>query len=189
MSTLLYTLGDETGAPADPLIVRSTTAKVYQDAPPAEAENPPDFEEVETDPNPNLGMVNRQVASEWHEAIKGTNAVAAQASAEHNAIVNRQVASSGRAPNLEVSDNVYGHGSVSWAYGIEPVLRDGAAFGSDYFAANPTGSQEGIPQVMTIAPGYDRTVSGDLAAAGKDRARDASQASQLYAAYYAAVVG
>ena len=189
MSTLLYTLGQETGAPADPLIVRSTTAIVRDDAPPAEADGPPEFEGVVTDGNPELGMVNRQVASDWHEAIKGTNAVAADASAEHNAIVDRQVASAGRAPNLEVSEAVFGHGSVSWAYGIEPVLRDGAAFGSDYFAANPTGSQEGIPQVMTLPPGYDQTVNSDMSAAGKERARDANQASNLYAAYYHAVVG
>lgn len=189
MSTLLYTLGDETGTPADSNIVRSTTAKVYLDAPAAEADAPPDFEEVNTDPNPNLGMVNRQLASEWHQPIKGSNAVADQASAEHNALVNKTIASIGRAPALEANTDVFGHGSVAWAYGIEPVLRDGAAFGSDYFAANPTGSQEGIPQVMTPAPGYDRQLTGDISTAGVERARDANQSSALYAAYYSATVG
>lgn len=189
MSTLLYGVGDETGAPADPLIVRATTAKVMHDTPPAEAKDAPDWNERETDPNPNLGMVNRQVASDWHEAIKGTNAVADQGSNQHNEIVNRQVASSGRAAGLETSAPVFGHGSISYAIGIEPVLRDGAAFGSDYFAANPTGSQEGIPQVLGPAPGYDRSVSGNLSAAGKDRSRDATHAGSIYAAYYAATVG
>jgi len=182
-------MGDETGSPADPLIVRSTTAKVHHDAPAAEAKDAPEWNERETDPNPDLGLVNRQVASDWHEAIKGPNGVAGQASAEHNAIIDRQVASAGRAPALEESSPVFGHGSVSYAIGIEPTLRDGAAFGSDYFAVNPTGSQEGIPQVMSVAPGYDRSITASMAAAGKENARAANVSSQLYAAYYSATVG
>lgn len=189
MSTLLYMGGDETGTPADPLIVRATTEKVYSDSPPAEQDAAPDRNEVETDGNPNLGMVNRQLASEWHEPIKGRNAVADQASAEHNALINKRVASDGRAPALEASEDVFGHGSVAWANGIEPVLADGQSFGSDYFAANPTGSQEGIPQVMTVAPGYDRGVTNEVSDAAKNRSRDAKQSSHMYAAYYAAVVG
>lgn len=189
MSTLLYLGGDETGTPADPLIVRATTEKVFNDSPPAEQDAPPDQNEIETDGNPNLGMVNRQLASEWHEPIKGRNAVSAQASAQLAEQVNRQVASAGRAPNLEETNDVFGHGSVAWAYGIEPTLADGHAFGSDYFAANPTGSQEGIPQVMSVAPGYDRSVTGDVAQSAKERTRDATQSSQMYAKYYAAVIG
>lgn len=188
MSTLLYSM-DATGTPSDAEVVRNTTAVVEMDAPPAEMETGPDFDQVATDPNPHLGMVNRQLASDWHEPIKGSNATAANASAEHNAIVDRQVASAGRAPGLEESSPVFGHGSVAWANGIEPTVRDGAAFGNDYFVAIDAGSQEGIPQVMTVAPGWDRTTVSESAAAGKERSRDATTASTLYSAYYNAMVG
>jgi hypothetical protein len=186
MSTLLYMLNGD-GTPGDPEAVRNTTVTISDDTPPAEAAGAPDWNERETDRDPHKGRVNRQVASDWHEPIRGNNAVAEHASTDFFHDINAQVASAGRAPALETSDDVFGHGSVAWAYGIEPVLRDGAAFGSDYFKVNETGSQEGIPQVLSPAPGTDHAFAASVGALAQQNSRDATQAS-AYNAFYEGIM-
>ena len=176
MSTLLW--GDLDGVPADEAKVRATTAPVEVDAPPAEAQGAPEFNEVETDPNPNLGgLATRQVASDWHEPVQYSPSWAGTATAEHNAIIDRQVATSGTAAQREAAGQ-FGHGTYGYAIGIEPVLRDGGAYGNDYFAAEKNEIQR--------ADDYDSGERGVQPALGLDREEIAGVASYGNAAAHAA---
>lgn len=185
MSMLLF--GDLDGVPADEAKVRATTAPVERDAPPAEQQGAPEFNEVETDPNPNLGGLSpRQLASDFHPGEQYSPSWAENATAEHNAIVDRQVASSGTAAARELSGQ-FGHGSMPWAYGIEPVIRDGGAMGNEYFAADKpeiqevasaTDSDRGVQPALGLA----REDIAGVAAYGNSAARDANNnMSDLYA--------
>ena len=186
MSTLLW--GDLDGVPLDQAKVRATTAPVEPDAPPAEQEGAPEFNEVETDRNPDLGgLAHRQLASNWHQPEKYGPWWAQGATAEHNAIIDRQVATSGVAAAKELTGQ-QGHGTIAFAIGIEPVLRDGGAFGNDYFAVDRRDIQEGSSQSRGVAPamGLDRDTIAGVAAYGKDASVDAANNT---AALYAAIVG
>ena len=175
MSVLWF--GDLDGVPLDEAKVRATTGPVEKDAPPAEMESAPDFNEVETDTNPNLyGLAGRQVASDWHESEQFTPWYAEAATAEHNAITNRQVATSGTAAAREMAGQ-QGPGTIGYAVGIEPVIRDGAVFGADYFAADKRDIQEtnnvdgrGVQPAIN----RDRDDIAGMAAYGNDAARDAN---------------
>lgn len=185
----LQWFGDLDGVPADEAKVRATTAPVEVDAPPAEAESDPEFNAVETDPNPNLGgLATRQVASDWHETEKYSPGWAAQATAPHDAIVNEQVATSGTAASREMAGQ-FGHGTMSYAVGIEPTIRDGAAFGNDYFAADKRDIQENEGDaVRGVQPtqGQDRDDIAGVSAYGNAAARDATN---NMAEWYAGMMG
>lgn len=177
MSVLWF--GDLDGVPLDEAKVRATTGPVEKDAPPAEMENAPDFNEVDTDSNPNLyGLAARQVASDWHESEQFTPWYAAGATAEHNEIINRQVATSGTAAAREMAGQ-QGPGTIGYAVGIEPVIRDGGAFGADYFAADKRDIQDPVIETGTgrgVQPAInrDRDKIAGMAAYGNQAARDAN---------------
>ena len=177
MSMLLF--GDLDGVPADEAKVRATTAPVEEDAPPAEQQGAPEFNEVETDSNPNLGgLAHRQLASDSHQPEKYSPPWSAQATAEHNAIVDRQVASSGTAAAREEAGE-FGHGTLPWAYGIEPTIREGGAYGNEYFAADKREIQEDpttTADARGVQPalGLDREDIAGVAAYGNGAARDAN---------------
>lgn len=188
MSTLLYALGAGP-VPANQKVVRSTTEYVEQDARPAVASDPPDWNEKETDPNPNLGLENRQVASFWVEREKYAPSWAGEATSitDDQASLNRRQAVQGTAASREMQ-GMFGHGTVAYAIGIEPYIRDNAAFGTDYFAATERGIQEDVRQYLNPPPGQDRDAISATAGAAKDSARDASSAG-LYQSWYAAAIG
>lgn len=185
MSTMLFgMIGD--GVDADENVVRRNTYVVHADAPPAEAQGAPDWNELETDPNPELGMVGRQVASDFHGRVQyapnwtDDSAVISGAEAQQ-----QQIATSGTAAARERAGQ-FGHGTMEYAVGIEPVIRDGASYGADYFTANErTGIQPGADNTGAVQPalGLDR---GDIAAAGaygRGASRDASQAGDHVSLY------
>jgi len=187
MSTLLYGIG-RAPVPADEAEVRSTVTPSTPDAPAAEAAGAPDWNEVETDPTPHTGLATRQVASDWHESEKYAPGWASTANpTESFASVNSRIDSAGTAAAREMAGQ-FGHGTMGFAVGIEPVLRDGAAFGADYFAVDERGAQEGIENQLSAPLGVDRDDVSAQAAMAKGAARDATAAS-TYAAWYAAVAG
>jgi hypothetical protein len=170
------------GVPADEKVVRSTTAPYEPDAPAAVQDSMPDQQEVTADPNPDLGMVGRQLASHWVSSEKSTPAWIPESNAqtEHNAIVDRQVASSGTAAAREAS-GVWGHGTMAYAVGIAPVgdLTDGGKMGNEYFVRTPRDIQETADDtMMTVPPGYDQSTKGRVAALGKADARVAAVSAQ-----------
>lgn len=166
-----------TVVPADEAVVRATAVPVFMDKPAAMAEDMPLMGEIETDHDPNLGMVNRQVAPKvgGHEKYAPFWAGNVNAANEHNAIVDRQVSTSGTAAAREVAGQ-YGHGTASYAVGIEPVgdLGDQGKLGNDYFQRNPRGIQDTADDTM-MSPTVPKDVN--VSAAGKEAARKAAQAS------------
>lgn len=180
MTSLLYGAVSTGGVPADEKIVRMTTAPVTPDAPPAMADTAPDHNEVETDPNPLLGLATRQVASTWHEGKQFTPSwiPAVDSADNHNAIIDRQVSSSGTAASREAS-GTFGHGTLSYAEGIEAVgdLRDGGKFGNEYFKTHERPVQDTAGDYMSRPPGTDTDTVNRVAAAGKSAARTSTAAA------------
>jgi hypothetical protein len=189
MTSLFVGSQRESSPPADENVVRRTTFVVHNDEPPAEAKGAPEWNDQETDPNPELGMVNRQVASDWHQPEQYTpfwNGLVDGAD-EHNGIVDRQVSTSGTAAARE-AEGQFGHGTAAYAIGIEPVLRDGGALGNDYFLANNPPIQDVSGNYMSPALGIDRDTIAGISGYGHDASRDASAASisqSLYSQFLA----
>jgi hypothetical protein len=188
MTSLFFGQLNTVGVPADEKVVRSTTAVVQVDAPPAMQEDMPMRGEVETDPNPLLGMSSRQMASKWVEGEQFVPEIQLDELAradDHNGMVDRQVSSSGTAAGRE-SGGQWGHGTASFAIGIEPVgdLVEGGSFGNTYFERNPRDIQAGMGEYMTPAAGSaDQNTKGGVAALGKDNARKAASAA-LYNTFW-----
>jgi hypothetical protein len=186
MASIMFGQLSTIGVPADEKVVRNTATPVDVNAAPAMQNDMPEMQEVETDPNPTLGMVNRQKGSKWIDRIKYrpfwieevTN------SDQHNALVDRQVSSSGTAAAREASGE-FGHGTIPHAVGIEPVgdLREGGKMGNEYFVVNEKDIQEGMTDSMTLPPGSDQNTSGKVAATGKDSARKAAM-SGMYNTFW-----
>lgn len=174
--------GDLDGVPLDEAKVRATTAPVIVDAPPAEAVDAPEFNEFESDQNPNLGGLSfRNLASDWHESEQYAPFWADNATRQHDIIINEQVAKSGTAAAREMSGQ-FGHGTMAYAVGIEPTIRSGGAFGNDYFAANKADINELSAETagrrgVTPTPGRDREQIAGAAAYGGQAARKASNSA------------
>lgn len=180
MTSLMFGQLTTTGVPADEKVVRSTATPVNKDAPAAMQTDAPEMGEVETDKNPDLGMVNRQLASKWIDREKSVppwlNEVNSQT--QHNLIVDQQVSTSGTAAARE-SAGQWGHGTMPAAIGIEPVgdLRDGGKMGNEYFVRNDRDIQETADKTMTEpAKDYDRSSVGRVAGQAKRNARSAAMA-------------
>lgn len=188
MSTLLFGMSRE-NIPVEERTVRATTEVLHVDSPPAEAADSPDWNERETDPNPDLsGIPSRQVASDWHESQKyPANWASAADITPGIAYINSRQSSVGTAAQRELTDQ-QGHGTMAYAVGIEPVLRDGAVFGADYFAIDERSIQDGIPDQMERPLGADREAIGRIANAANVASRDAAAAS-LYSEFYRSMTG
>lgn len=166
MSTPLYAL-HTVRAPDEELQARATTEKLPVIEEPAEADSAPDFNETVTSPVSHAGLSTHQMASQWNEPQQYAPQWADQANVTPSfASVNDPQAKAGTAAGREMA-GAFGHGTVAFAQGIEPVIRAGAVFGGAYFAVNgdPTdrgdGVQRGMGSYMEQAPGYDRAVTGD----------------------------
>lgn len=175
---------DWQGAPPSEEVVRRTAVPYYADKPAAEMDDQPVQQEYESDSDPELGMNTRQLASAWHEGQRGTpfwigrvdDVTASQAR------INDQVSSSGTAAQREASGIVAPN--ASYAIGIEPVADlNGAAFGNEYFVRDQREIQDGMGDMMTVPPGYDKQTMAEVNARGKEAARDAAQAS-LYSRFW-----
>lgn len=168
------------GVPADEKVVRSTAEPVEHDAPAAVQDSMPDAQEMPTDTNPVLGMVNRQLASHWVPSEKAAPDWRQRAddAVQHNYQIDKQVASSGTAAAREASGE-WGHGTMAYAVGIAPVgdLTDGGKMGNEYFVRTPRMIQETMDDMMSIPPGYDQGIKGSVSADGKENSRDAAMAA------------
>lgn len=186
MSTLLFGAISSSGVPADEKVVRSNTYVVSPDAPAAEMESAPDFNQpAETDHNPDLGMVNRQLASHVVPTQKYAPSWAGAVNDNHlaNDLVNRQISTSGTAAARE-SAGQFGHGTMMITEGIEPVadLREGGKMTNTYFSAGKPDIQDPAGNYMSVAPGYDSEINSAVSGLGKTAAREARNSS-LYDAF------
>lgn len=169
-----------TGVPADEAVVRSTATPVEPDAPAAMQTDMPEPNEVETDHNPNLGMVNRTLASHWSEGHRGTPAWIPEVDAVSASfdVIDQQVGTSGTAAGREEAGLT--NKNLSYAVGIEPVgdLVDGHKMGNQYFERNERPIQDTMDSMMTTPNGLDRNTIGKVAQAGKLDARAAAIGAQ-----------
>jgi hypothetical protein len=174
-----------TGVPAEEAVVRNTATPVDVNAAPAMQDDQPVMQEMETDPNPTLGMSPRQMASKWTEGSRADapdDIVAEQN--KSNQMINDQVSTSGTAAARELAGQT--HKNLSYAVGIEPTfdLADpNHKMGNTYFVRNQRNVQEGMTDYMSVPPGQDHAIEGNIAAYGKVAARDAATAG-LYEAWW-----
>lgn len=177
MPSLYYGMIKGAGVPADEDTVRS--AIVYErDAPAAMQPHQPSMSEVETDPNPHLGLDPRQLASYWVQGQEGTDPntlMRADSTASSFDVIDNQVASSGFAAHQEAAGK--SNPNLSYAVGIEPVrdLSEGGKFGNEYFVRHDRDVQETMGNYMTVPPGYDSPgVRGVAQQAYQERTREAA---------------
>jgi len=194
MPSLMFGTISQGDIPRDENTVRANTYPVSQDDPPAVEPHVPEFESIDSDGNPNLGMVTRQLAPYY---IPGTKyapfwADAVDQSSDHNDKINRQVSSSGTAARREESGQ-FGHGTMPIAIGIEPVqgLREGGQYGNDYFISHPKDVQSTMNRDLGVQPPPNDGMSRDAIMSdseyGKAASRQAYQAN--YSDWYRAVIG
>lgn len=179
--TAAWFLGATTSTPQDEASVRSTLEPVRHDSTSAELQSAPEWNSPETDDSGELtGLSPRAVGSDTRDTVKYTPHwldLASGASANHNRIIDDQVATSGTAAARERAGQ-QGHGTMQYAVGIEPHIRDGAAFGNDYFQRDPADIQEGAGAYMS--PGQTDSWAHAVAA---DRAKTASREAYLSTQY------
>lgn len=178
MTSLFLGRLDMAGVPADEKVVRNTATPYAHDAPAAMATDMPDMQELEIDSNPDLGLTSRQKASMWVEgatAVPQTGIVAEQNAS--NQMIAAQVSTSGTAAAREEQGQT--HQNLSYAVGIEPVfdLADPQhKMGNTYFVRNSRDVQETAGSYMSVPPGQDHAIVGNIATYGKDAAREAANA-------------
>ena len=185
MTSLFYGFVNRAGVPADEKNVRNTATPVLIDKPAAMMEDQPVQQELETDPDPTLGLSPRQLASKWHEGHTGSPGWIDIAKGQEGSFerINQQVATSGTAAAREQSGVV--NPNLSYAVGIEPVgdLSGAGHFGEMYFKTHDRDIQETTVAQMTTPPGYGQS-NAAMAATGKDNARDASSSGALYNSFW-----
>lgn len=135
----------------------------------AEAPHAPDYNEFINDPTIFPGIAPHQAESTTTAPERYVPWHAPKASTLFNAPIDAQVSSSGRAAALELS-GVWGHGTMFREEGIEPVIRDGAAYGEDYFEALHAGVQQTTGDYMSEASGGGTIVDNEWKAVAQANA-------------------
>lgn len=155
---------------------RTTVEPIRTDNAEAEAASAPEWNQRAADESPQLvGLSPRVKGAETIDTAKYAPWWAAAASEPHNIVIDRQVASSGTAAAREVAGQ-QGHGTMQYADSVEPVIRDGAKFGNDYFKVGATDIQSGAGPYMTPIEG-DNWNQAVAQAVGTDGSRRAFQSS------------
>lgn len=185
--TNAWFLGAANSVPQTENEVRSTVEPIRSDGP-AEEQSPPgmagpDWNEHESDNSGQLiGLSPRMLASDTIDSTQYRPWWAAAASYDHDKIVDDQVATSGTAAAREESGQ-QGHGTMQYALGIEPVIREGAAFGADYFAAHDAPIQDGAGVYMAPATGISSRWGVQVDAAYAAANSRAAYESSMYNAF------
>lgn len=181
MTNAMWLVGASSGAPLTEDEVRQTTEPIrVSDA--AKDTDTPDWNERESDQSPELtGLSRRMLAPHTVDTVKSAPWWDALATDNHNARIDNQVATSGTAAAREQAGQ-FGHGTMQYSESLEPVIREGAAMGNDYFVVNDKVVQEGAGEYMRPDPNGEwlNAMAAKNAAAAS---RQAAQAS-LYANFF-----
>lgn len=146
---LMWHVGDSQGAAMTEEEVTATTEPIRNDGESAEQSHAPGWNEFDSDESGELhGLAPRLAGSDTIDTEKYRPWWAGLADVNYNSPIDDQVASSGTAAAREMAGQ-QGHGSMQYALGIEPVIREGAEYGNDYFTTNPAVIQEGAGDYMT----------------------------------------
>lgn len=148
-----------------------TTVEPIRDAPIAETDT--DYNAVVVDTSAELTGISRTVAAP--DNTPSRQAPPQPYVTDVTSIIDDNYASAGRAPALE-SAGVRGHGSMQYDASIEPVVREGAVLGGDYFLSNNKPVQDGASDYMNPAV-VDNIWSATAQAMGTRAARKANAAT------------
>lgn len=166
-----------------PDVVRSTldeteTSRAAQ----AEIDAPPAWNEFASDKDTALvGLSPRQMSGDVNPSEHYRPWWIPLAEQNHNEIVDNRIADSGTAAAREDSGS-FGHGTAEFTRSLEPVIRDGAAYGNDYFVRGGALIQDGAGSYMgSSVPDIDW--KGVAAYLGEKRSR------QAYAGLYDSLIG
>lgn len=170
--TNAWFLGAQTSIPQSEDEVRNTTEPIRADSP-AEDRAAPNWNEFRTD---ETGQVTgptaaRMLASDTKDSVQYEPWWTQLAQQNHNELIDNQVSSSGTAAAREAA-GIQGHGTAQYAIGIEPVIREGAAFGSDYFTAYEAGANPLAGAYMTPVD-IDNSGRAAVASHAQQNAREA----------------
>jgi hypothetical protein len=146
--TGMWALGARSSVPQNEDAARSTVEPIRTDSENAEQVGAPEWNERETDESGQLvGLSPRTPGSDTILTEKSPPPFAEFATANHNAIIDNQIASSGTAAAREMAGQ-RGHGTMQYAIGIDP-LNPAERFGNDYFVRGAMGINEGGGDYMT----------------------------------------
>lgn len=146
---LMWHVGDSHGSPMTEAQAQATTEAIRDDSVNAESQRAPEWNDFQSDDSGELiGLAPRTKGADTTDTEKYSPWWADNATVNHNAIIDNQVATSGTAAAREMAGE-QGHGTMQYANSIEPVIRAGAAFGNDYFLSNPAVIQDGAGAYMT----------------------------------------
>jgi hypothetical protein len=141
MTNLMFLPGMREPAPMTVDKVTQQRAPEPRTDPPAELTTGlPEYNQVDTDTSDDLtGLAHRQLGGDENETVKYDAWWIPLAEQNHNAIIDNQIAESGTAAGREAA-GIQGHGSMQFTESIEPVVRDGFQYGSDYFKSHEDGT-------------------------------------------------
>lgn len=149
MTNVMWYVGSSGPTPLTETEARETMEPIRTDGVGAESQHAPDWNEVETDASSQLiGLAPRAKGADTRDTEKSVPWWTTLASADYSSVIDRQVSSSGTAARREESGQT-GHGTMQYEQSMEPVIRDGAAFGNDYFVSNDRAIQDGAGAYMT----------------------------------------
>lgn len=176
MSTALFAL-HAGNSPADEELARATTERLNVSEAADVETGVPEFNETVRATTQHAGITTSNLAPPYIESHKYAPEYAAQAQVGPSfSRINDHQATAGTAAQREEAGQ-YGHGTMPVTIGIEPVLREGGAFGDDYFDAGKPGIQPGMSAMMETAPGYDADITGAVAGRAKSTSHDAASAA------------
>lgn len=176
MSTALYAL-HAGHSPADQELARATTEKLNVDESADRETGVPEFNEVERADTQHAGITTSNLAPPYVESHKYAPEWAQQAQVGPSfSRINDRQATAGTAAAREAAGE-FGHGTMPVTIGIEPTIRDGGAFGNDYFGVEKPGIQPGMSAMMEQAPGYDADITGAVASRAKETSHSAASSA------------
>ncbi len=173
MTSALYAVGSTEPVPQYEGEAQPGLEPVRTDGP-AEADSPPDWNELDTDTAPTGHGLNTKSAGAYTVPTEDYRpwwaAIVAPIARGIEAMNIAQPQKGTAAAREEAGEQ--GHGTMQWEDSIDPVIRPGAAFGNDYFTVTPKAIQEGSGQQMTPidndswahAVSQARGVTGEFAA-------------------------
>jgi len=182
MSTMWF-VGAKHPVNTHPDVVRDTLDKTETDrSGPAEITSAPGWNQFASDKDSALvGLSPRQMSGDVHESVQSVPFWKGLATQDFESPIDSQVATSGTAARREASGQ-FGHGTAEYTESIEPVIREGAAYGNDYFVRAGAVIQDGAGSYMA-SPVPDTDWQGVAQNIGNRRSR------QAYSGLYQSLIG
>jgi hypothetical protein len=178
VSTALYAL-HAGHSPADQELARATTENLNVDEPADLEQGVPEFNETVRADTQHAGITTSNLAPPYVEGHKYAPEWSGQAQVGPSfSRINDRQATAGTAAAREEAGQ-FGHGTMPVTIGIEPIIRDGGAYGDDYFGVEKPGIQPGMSAMMEMAPGYDTDVTGVVTNNAKLASHDAASSGNL----------